>query len=294
MKCSEAKKIISDLNLLSLKEADYDEIKSKIGSLLNAGARMEAITFPTGTRIFRGVTHKSKPTTSQLLGYPPADYVTNFQRCNAPLNPMFYCSTDPVVILYELRVKPGDIVYRSKWSVIKPFWMMKVFGAYEGYKADPMIEEAFATSELVTSYFETIFSQLIHETFSYQYKTTAALSELLSKGDMPPEGDEIGAVLYPSMVHPTRAKTQCLAVRPEIVDRCLKLDYVEECLIKRVEGDIIELKASDFADNFDDGAIRWTGRNPTWVIKPGEVRKIARRGYGFELTDLDGNIIDPV
>lgn len=285
MKCSEARKIISGLNILNLKDAKYDEIKEKIDALLIAGARIEIIVTIPGTRIFRGVIHQSKPQTSGLLGYPPAELVTSFQRCNAPSQPMFYCSPEPGVIFYELRVKPGDIVYFSKWAITKPFWITQIFGKYEINEADPI-------TELVTSYFETLFSQIIHETFSYQYKTTAAVSELLSRGEIVSNEHKIGAVLYPSIAHSTRA--QSLAIRPEIVDECLRLDYVKEFIVKKVDGQKIQLDTLDFANRFDDGKIHWTGRLPKWEVKPGEQVSVKKMHYGIELIDEKGNFIDPV
>ncbi|TDY22576.1 RES domain-containing protein [Paraburkholderia sp. BL6665CI2N2] len=285
IKSLEARKIVADINRMNLDGADYEYILGLISRLIN-GWPMQAITPHKDTRLYRGVVYKEKPAKKSFLGYPPKMLVRNFQRCNKPESPMFYCSVDPYAILLEIGVTSGDKVYVSKWSMIKEFWINRI-----APRSDMEIENA--VRDTVLTFFETKFAQPIHETYSSQYKITAAITEKLTSGGIVNGGNKsLGGLTYPSVAHPGRSEN--LAVRPEIVDQCLQLDYAEEWTITAVdEGGKISFNRTDFASDFTADDIKWTGKALHWTLGPGEEVTVMAEHDGWVARDKNGNIVNP-
>ncbi len=77
------------------------------------------------TTFYRGVIYAEKPMNVGYLGYPPARLVNNYQRCNGPGKPMFYCSVDSAAVFAELDAQLGDKVYLSKWTIDKEFFFFR-------------------------------------------------------------------------------------------------------------------------------------------------------------------------
>lgn len=281
----EIQKSIKELNSLDLDNADYENIRDLVDRLIIGRSINGFMLGGKPIRFYRGVLHKDKPMKTTLLSYPPAHLVTGFQRANPPGRPMFYCGIDPRIPFFELNISSGDKIYLSKWSARKKFAATTVeFG--EGDNALDVI---------VKTYLQTKLSQRIHEVFSSDYKITCAIAEKLSngtveKGKMP----DMGALVYPTVS--MAARPENLAIRPEIVDKCLILDYVQEYLVKEINGNNISLVEKDFANQFPDGSIQWKGR-------PGHLGKLQKKGdyvtatassFGWVVKDKKGNLIDPV
>ena len=127
---SKARTIIQQLNRMNLDITDYAYIKSLTDKLV-IGLPMTCITPHKDTRFYRGIIYKEKPTIIDCLGYPPSEIIVNYQRCNPPGKPMFYCSPDPAAVYYELGVQPGDVVYMSKWSVTEDFFVNQIPSTYD-------------------------------------------------------------------------------------------------------------------------------------------------------------------
>ncbi|MGZ7179032.1 RES family NAD+ phosphorylase [Burkholderia gladioli] len=285
IKSFEARKIVADINRMNLDGADYEYILGLIGRLIN-GWPIQAITPHKDTRLYRGVVYKEKPTKKSFLGYPPKMLVRDYQRCNKPGSPMFYCSVDPSAILFEIGVAAGDRVYISKWSAIKEFWINQI-----APRSNMEIENA--VRDTVLTFFETKFAQPIHETYSSQYKITAAITEKLTTGGIV-NGDSrsLGGLTYPSVAHPGRSEN--LAVRPEIVDQCLRLDYAEEWTITEVhEEGKISFNRTDFASDFTSDDIKWTAKALHWTLAPGEEVTVTAEHDGWVARDKNGNIVNP-
>lgn len=283
IKVTEAREIIRQLNRLNLETADYGNLKNLVGRLIY-GIPMMAITPHEETRFYRGVVHKAKPAETKQLGYPPSVLTVNFQRCNPPGKSMFYCSPDPAAVFYELHVQPGDAVYLSKWSLANKFFVNRIAPrGDEGPRS--------AVREIISTYFETKFSQPVHETYSSQYKITSSISETLSTGNVIGGTAPIGGLTYPSVVHPNRSEN--IAVQPHIVDQCLRLDYVEELLVTAVDGYIIRYDRKDFSSNFEDGKIHWSGVPLKWTLPPGSMGTMTVEADGWIVRDEQGNIVNP-
>lgn len=269
---------------MDLDKANYEYIKEQVNSLF-VGLQIRGITLDKETRLYRGVIYTQKPLDVSQLWYPPFKNITNFQRCNPPNKPMFYCSPDPASIFYELDVKPGDNIYISKWSAISNFIILQMA---------PNVAETSGNhaQDIILTFFETKFSQPIHETYSSQYKITSAIAEHMSKGDIVnDENIEIGAISYPSVSHPGRSEN--IAIRPEIVDTCLRLDYVEEINVKEVRGKIIEYTRTDFCSHFSEGKIEWEGNIIHWTVPPGALITLTAEHDGWIARDEKGNIVNP-
>lgn len=281
---SSARELIRQLNRIDLDHADYDYIRQQIERLA-IGVQFRAVTPHRDARLYRGIVYKHKPTHMHELGCPPAAIVRDFQRCNPPHKPMFYCSPDPASIFFELDVQEGDLLYLSKWSVIKDFWVLQMLP-----KTPDDVDVHDFPLDIVLSFFETKFSQPIHETYSSQYKITAAISAHLTTGSAVGQ-HPMGAVSYPSVSHPGRSEN--LAIKPEIVDAHLKLDYVEELHVDKREGDTFSYSHRDFSAKFEDGMIHWTGKPLHWTIQPGEQLTTTWEGDAWVARNDSGKVVNP-
>ncbi len=286
---SEARQLIQQLNRLDLDRASYVHVQKVIQQLF-VGIPIHGKTPHRDSRIYRGVKYRDKPETVRQLSYPPGDRVINFQRCNPPNAPMFYCSPDPAAVFYELNVQPGDRLYVSKWSIVDDFIILQIA---------PNVDDNSVNHrrDLIVTFFETRFSQPIHETYSSQYKITAAIAEHLSRGNIMNgentnfKGVEIGALSYPSVSHPARSEN--IAIRPAIADRCLRLDYVEEMLVDEVIGKTIRYTRTNFASTFPEGNIAWKDTIIHWKVPPHSRVTVTAEQDGWVARDESGNIVNP-
>ena len=248
LKTSRARELIKRLNRINLRAAEYSYIKSLIEKFVD-DFRAKSFTPIKGQRVYRGVVYTSKPTDISYLGAPPAELVKGFQRCNQPNFPMFYCSPDPAAVLFELGVKEGDIVYLSKWSInLVDFFINPIICELDE-------ENLYPALEIVYTYFETVFAQPIHEVFSHQYKITTAITELLTAREInnDVENRKMGGLTFPSVAHPN--KSDNLVLYPDVAERCLSLDYVEEVKIAKVDDKIINVEYLDVSSDFSSGKI---------------------------------------
>ncbi|MCP1289772.1 hypothetical protein NK214_06165 [Chromobacterium sp. S0633] len=286
---AEVRQIVTQLNRIDYEKADYTYLLEQVGKLI-CGIPMEAHTVPQGTLLFRGVCHQEKPHQTSLLGHPPAEKVTGYQRCNAPGKPMLYASVDKIAIFSEINPEPGSKVYLSKWIVEKEFFYFRIPpNASEEWQNDP----AFSKVETL---FETRFIQPVHQTFSTQYKLTAAIAEKLSSGSISstnPDHKEwvLGGVVYPSVAHTGRSDN--IAIQPTVVQSCLRLqDVLEMEVLGRDEGSWT-VQSTDFSAEFNHGEIFWTGRTPQWTLGPGEQMTFTAENQEWVARRLDGSIIHP-
>lgn len=284
IKLTEAREIIRQLNRLNLDTADYRHTQFLIKRLIH-GLAFRAITPGLQIHLYRGVIYQSKPLETKYLRYPPNNLALNFQRCNPPGKSMFYCSPDSAAVFYELNVKPGDLVYLSAWSVIREFLLNQI---------SPQNDEGVSSSvkEVISTYFETKFSQPVHETYSSQYKITSAIAEKLCSGEMI-DGTSmfLGGLTYPSVAHPARSEN--VAIQPHVVDLCLRLDYVEELLVTSVDGYKIGYERKDFSSRFEDNNINWAGIPLQYKLAPGAMVKMSVEGGQWVARDEHGDIVPP-
>ena len=138
----------------------------------------------------------------------------------------------------------------------------------------------------------------MHGAISTDYKISCAIAESLSfgtiSGDLDRQRGEMGAIIYPSVR--MKLHEENVAIRPEIVDSCLRLDYVEEYIIKNIDGDNVYRDKLDFANEFPDGNISWKGRPSRLAVakNTGDFFKFKMENFGWVVQDKDGNFLDPV
>lgn len=286
------REIIKILNKMNLVKADYNNIKRLIKEMIFL-ADFNAEIHASKSQYFRGRISKDKLSDISDLTYPPSKNILNYQRCNSPHKPMFYCTESTRPIYSELNVQPGDIVYLSNWSLKEDIYVITI-------PPDLVKEEGDKRNQLISAYFDTVFSQPIHETYTEQYKITSAISEVITEQkisfeDTQSEGSikipEV-SLKYPSVQYPSEA--YCLAFHPEIVDQYLNLEYVEEILVTEAINRTYRIERKDGASNFKDGKINWTGRPLNWKIEePGKQLNMKAELGSWVARDTNGNIVNP-
>ncbi len=251
---------------------------------------MMAHSVPVGTTLYRGIIYSERPSEVSYLGSPPADLVTSFQRCNGPGRPMFYASVDPAAVFSEVDANIGNIVYLSKWIVDREFLFFRIPPV-----AGTGMEEDAAFTKIET-FFETRFAQPIHETFSAQYKVTAAITERFSTcGASDPSdslnGLNLGAVVYPSVAHTTRSDN--IAIQAAVAQSCLRLCNVRAIEITERQAESRTVREIDFSATFEDEHIKWLGRPTQWTINPGETLIFTVENNMWVARSEDGTTIYP-
>lgn len=281
---TEIRKIFRQINYMDLDKTDFEYIVELISKVIKQ-VPFSGFNQRNDTRFYRGVIHKNKPGNTSLFTYPPAEKVIDFQRCNPPGAPMFYCSAGLAPIFYELDVKEGDYVYASKWSIKSNFYLNQIVEK-RGYDTNN-----HPTKNMISTFFETKFSEPIHETFSTRYKVTAAIAKKMGYGKVENQDIKIGGIVYPSVSYPGTADN--MAIFPEIVDECLQLDYVEEIEVMEVSGNEFKIEYRDFSSNFENNIINWAGRHKYWNVKPGQLVTATAEPDGWIIRDEKANIINP-
>jgi len=285
---NEARDIIKNLTRVNLKSADYKSIFNQIEKLIR-WIPLRAFFVEEGTTLYRAVRYNSKPNKICFLGSPPPEKVVGYQRCNIPGDPMFYACLYIGVALSEVGAKDGDTVYLSKWVTEKRFLAFRIPpDSPIEVRHDPVFSR-------IETFFETIFSRPIHETFSEQYKITSAIAQKLTTGVVKSEkedfGQIFGAVVYPSVVHPSRGDN--IAIKPNIEKSCLRLQDVSEVRVIKNEDNSFKIENTDFSSDFTGGEIIWSGRAPNWTIEKGELITFTNEANGWVARRNDGTIVHP-
>lgn len=280
---SAVRKITQDINRINLEEADYTYVKEKVGNLF-AGITMQGISLNINQPLFRGIIYQEKPENVSYLGAPPEELVSNFQRCNSPKNPLFYCAGHPGPVLFEIHPKQGDKVYMSKWSVVKNDDFIITLSASH------LSDEITPIDSAIYTFFDTKFSEPVHETFSFRYKVTSAISELLIRDELF-DKKSLG-LAYSSVAYPGGADN--IVLLPECVDDNLSLDYVEEYEVIDISEQGINVRPTDIATNFTGNIIHWEGRKRQHTVGPFSEMQFEMESEGYwVMRDVEGNVIDP-
>ncbi|WP_298987423.1 hypothetical protein [uncultured Roseibium sp.] len=276
---------VSRINRLPLESEDLEELRDGIRTLFQTKIPVVGQTLMPGQKLFRGVSHDTKPTSVDKLGAPPDEKVCGFQRCNGPGRAMFYCAAGIAPIYFELKPKVGDKIYISRWSVVRPdFAVLKIYEP-DHSKLSPAISSIY-------QFFDTKFTEPIHDSFSYRYKVTAVITDFLLHEGLFEREHNIAGIKYTSTAYPSKAEN--LAILPSTVAESMLLESVDEFEIEEVTKDGFRTKRLDFTTRFDgDGQILWEGRGREWKIPPKSIAIITQGDEGWSVTDADGNVIDP-
>lgn len=198
---------------------------------------------------------------------------------------MFYCATGTGPVFYELQPKVGEKVYVSRWSVNVDDLGFMDFSLTDHTKIEPEVSS-------IMQFFDTKFTEPIHDSYSYRYKVTALITEFLLHENLFNSEGPIAGLKYTSAAYPGCAEN--LAIIPSAVDKFMTLDFAEEYLIEETGGDGFLTKRLDFASRFgDDGRIFWEGRARQWEVPPKSKVSFTMGAEDWVATDENGNEIDP-
>lgn len=296
---NETKKRRKQLERLDLRRADYSYVKSLVKNLFHNHVA-PSFYLDTGSPFYRvRLNPPSKPTEEKDLREPPRTSITGYQRCNSPGNPIFYASNRILTAALEVGAAENDTVYFSKWILTKPM-SCSVAISSEMYECHPDIQRVVPERSIdIIDYFETLFTRPIHDTFSEQYKITAAISEMLTgeytrallgqddEGDVVSSDGHMG-LIYRSVVDVAEGKN--FAFHPTLVDEFLVVEFVLEARVVSSANNKFVVEVMDFSDDFVGKSIGWSG-NPRsipffdfsadsaidlegikWVLKPSHAK----------------------
>lgn len=279
---------IRRLNRINSDIAEYKTIKQIYERMVN-GIMVVVGTTLSHELYFRARVNPTKKIVRvSEIGAPPASMVTGFQRCNAPGNPLFYCSSRRITALMECRVQPGDVVYLGQWIGRDALPVNKVLDPND----DPLFVKALTETEnMFYTHLDTIFTRRVHETFSNDYKFSSAASEEMTLrfpvGKFNIENDGCIGMRYPSVFDLEGSHNTAFPVQFSLN----RLDFIHlmELRVESTEGDRIEVTLLDTAINFENGDIRWTGNLSSLPIpkrdKDGVMFRRSEKGWDVYTAD---------
>lgn len=268
---SELRKRKKQLLRMNLKDSEFTYVKTVVKKIFDAQIA-PALTLESGSSFYRVRSNPShKPHEIKDIREPPWEVVTGFQRCNSPSYPIFYASNRVLTAALETNISDGDVIYFSQWKLSKPMrCTMAVFS--EAYEGNSKLVETIPPSSLdLIEFFEIFFTRPVHETFSEQYKITAAITEMLTADAQPLDTETLEntnadrqffsteghmAIAYKSVVDNVDGNN--FAFHPSLVNEFMfPANIVEAEVISRENNNII-LKILDFSNRFENQKIVWS------------------------------------
>jgi RES domain. len=252
-------KLIKQLNRVDCDRVDFNYIKDMMAKLTN-GLTM-VLQNQGGVDSMYRVRRFAPIKVSNVseVFSPPSSAVINYQRCNSPGEPKFYAASTRMAAIKESRAEVGEIVYLGQW-INHGSYPVNVVLTSQVTQHDFVYEEV---EKVLYPYFDALFTRRIHNTFSNDYKLTAALAQQLMTGvstEIKGVGkDGLVALKYPSVAN-LGSNVHNTVMHPEFASARMQLMHLIEAEVICVD-ERISLKVMDTATNFRDGIINWTG-NP--------------------------------
>ncbi|MEZ9198024.1 RES family NAD+ phosphorylase [Shewanella sp. 10N.286.54.B9] len=235
---------IQELRVLDLYNIKYCDLKNKVESIFlpALGSTTQSVLIKRGEIMYR--VHTFKPEVMNHLYAPPTEKVIGFQRCNYPGYPMWYVSTCLERSLRECRTKAGDIVFVSKWEVKEDFLISDISGDLTSNYSNEVA--------IVYGFFADKFIQRVESTFSYEYKMTAAISDVLlnSWKRTPPSW----GIRFPSVQSVARGEN--LALLPESISM-FDFKCVEAIEVVDETRSVYSYKIIESLNNLSDDKFLW-------------------------------------
>jgi hypothetical protein len=285
-----------------IKRRDIDTLKGQLRAKLG-GYRVAIKYITTDNVLFRGVVCNERPDTIDRISYPPPDMVAMLGRLNRVGQPVFYASRGAPAVYYEIHAKEGDRLAVSTWKLIEPLWMHNLGFHEQSLRrmgtpiagprktfANPIPNESASNARLRRALSEA-FTEDVPVGEEYRYKLPLAINELLFEGAAPlrtdvpngPRSDKAAGTVYPAMR--MRGAADNVAIRPEFVDRCLRIKFVSYVLVEAADANRLSYTVSSLAqsDTFQGKDIIWregltderqrrghiTFENNQWVLRDG-------------------------
>lgn len=210
----------------------------------------------------------------KFLKYPPADKVSKYGRANLIGQSVFYCTSNPITALNEMKPQLGDLITTSIWKQkddnrflkISPIFKitslngvvhnelsLKFTMAYKNsLKQHP--KEIAEQIDVLLQFIADCFAKDVDYGNSYDYALSAFYANKILNDF---EGGTIEALVYPSVAD--KLDFSNLAIKPSIIDEHFELSEVTEGILvgspKNSGGYSIE--GSGWSKKFDQGNIIW-------------------------------------
>lgn len=259
MSTSELRRTIQHLNRLDVDQVEFLEIESLLRAA-SKGVSAPLYRAASTELYFRARVHNGEPL-KRLSDFsaPPPELVNGFQRCNPPGAPMFYAASKRINALLECDVQPGDIAYLGQWICKEPPPVNMALSPLVHHDSS----HSSTLDELFYTYLDTIFTRPIHETFSNQYKLTAAAAHVLTTRFIPHEANDVRAdgtvgLRYSSVANISSGYNT--AFHTHFATERLELLHVIRLRILSRSGKQIRLEILDNAVEHLDGDVLWLGQ----------------------------------
>jgi hypothetical protein len=172
-------------------------------------------------------------------------------RCNEDGESMFYCSSDFITAILEVKPVVGDFItvanFKNLFPHNKPQFRINPIGKTYLMKI-PELALPFENYILDQSQFEIedfldkLFHQNVDEAETYKYKLSIALSHIFMTDGTDGKRSIIqtDGLLYPSIIR--NQKSFCFVLKPNIVDRFFMIEYLQTLEVLEIEDNFIKLK----------------------------------------------------
>lgn len=258
-----------------IRNKDIDTLKRFLR--LKLGGYVVAIKDITaGNMFYRGVRWSQRPQNVSELSYPPANIVTKLTRVAREHVEIFYASSAPPSVFFEIRAKPGDRVALSQWRAREPLWMhnlgyhpgalhrmgVRELGARSVF-ANPIPNETKA-NERLRRRMSLAFTEDVMPGMEYRYNQSIAINELLfdKAGPLPTFSDgsrydKAAGTVYPAIQ--MRGGSDNIAMLPAFVASSLVLRSASYVLVEDIDyaRSSCTFLTSATAETFVDGIIGW-------------------------------------
>jgi hypothetical protein len=256
MSTIELRQIIHQLNRLDVDRTDFHYLVS----LIRKASKGATATLYRKTEFyFRARVHNGENLTKlSEFGAPPVNLVEGFQRCNPPGRSMFYSASKRINALLECNVAPGDTVYLGQWICKEPPPINTTLLALN----DLDFSQISKTDEVFYTYLDTIFTRPVHESFSNQYKLTAAASEVLTTNFIPHASNDVRSdgtvgLMYSSVAYSEAGHN--IAFHAAFAADRLELVHLMKLKILARDGKQLKIEIVDNAIEFDNQIALWLG-----------------------------------
>jgi hypothetical protein len=172
-------------------------------------------------------------------------------RCNEEGKSLFYCSSDLVTAILEVKPQEGDFIsvanFKNLFSDDKPMFRIQPIGKtylmqipelrllFENYILD---ESQFE----IEDFLDNLFHQIIKDDELYKYKLSIAVANIFfTHGtNVNKEIIETDGLLYPSIIR--NKKSYCFVLKPWIVHCYFEIIYVQTFEILEIKENSINIK----------------------------------------------------
>jgi len=289
-----------------LENVEYDKIKNIISksirqvpiatAFLRKGWYVDRVRMNKGDELFR----KEDDISYIKDQFVMDNYLTNFGRANKPHEVMFYgavksseisqprataiMETCPLLKDRDSVNVEGELLTVSRWRVLEDILLAEIVFDDEAIAKNPDTRQAFnhhmeqiadhPLRELglrQIQFFSREFAKLVDK--HWDYKISVAYTDLILNDKKPSaNGFPIEGIAYPSV--PSGYKGQNVVLRPDVVDRKLKLELVSTQMAHKNKLHFF-VNNHKFVDDFGykNSDFKWADTDPKYVVSLTYIKK---------------------